>query len=99
MTCVAYRVRVYPIGYTDLGATADDTERMPNEPTALAIRLGKRIRKLRQTRQWQQVDLAAHAELSRGYISDVECARTEVCLTALERLAEALELSPADLLR
>ena len=72
---------------------------MQTTPTELAVLLGKRIRKLRQARGWHQVDLAAHAECSRTYVSDVEGARTEICLNALERLAVALETTPSSLLR
>ena len=65
----------------------------------LCVRLGKRIRRLRQKRGWQQVDLAAHAETSRQHISAIELGQRELCILTLERIAVALDLTPSELLR
>ena len=65
----------------------------------LAVRVGARIRELRQERGWRQIDLATHAEVSQTHVSDIELARREVCLYTLERLADALNVQPFELLR
>jgi transcriptional regulator with XRE-family HTH domain len=65
----------------------------------LYVRLGRRIQKLRRPRAWRQIDLAAHAELSKTHICDLERGHREVGLLALRRIANALDLKTADLLK
>lgn len=65
----------------------------------LCIRLGRRIQKLRRARGWRQIDLAAHAELSKTHVCDLERGHREVGLLALRRIANALDLKMADLLK
>jgi transcriptional regulator with XRE-family HTH domain len=67
--------------------------------TDICIRLGKKIRELRRQRGWRQIDLAAHAELSKTHINELEAGKREVGLKALERLAEALDLKISDLMK
>jgi transcriptional regulator with XRE-family HTH domain len=66
--------------------------------SALRVRLGKRIRDLRRKRGWRQIDLAAHAELSKTHICEMETGKREVGLEALKRIAESLEKTLSDLL-
>jgi transcriptional regulator with XRE-family HTH domain len=61
--------------------------------------LGARIRELRLERNWRQIDLAVHAELSKTHIHDLETGKREVGLDALERIAGALDTKPSNLLR
>jgi len=65
----------------------------------IRIRLGSRIRELRLQRSWRQIDLAAHAELSKTHIHDIEAGKRQVGIEALERIALALDMKPSDLLR
>jgi len=67
--------------------------------TDICARLGAKIRHLRIQRQWRQIDLAAHAGLSKTHICDLETGKREVGLVALERLAEALDIKPSELLK
>jgi len=67
--------------------------------TAICIQLGKRIQKLRRARGWRQIDLAAHAELSKTHVSDLERGYREVGLLALLRIAHALDMKMSDLLK
>ena len=62
-------------------------------------RLGKRIRELRMQRGWRQIDLAAHAELSKTHICDLETGKREVGLDALERIAKGFDIKLSDLIR
>jgi transcriptional regulator with XRE-family HTH domain len=61
--------------------------------------LGKRIRDLRRKRGWRQIDLTAHAELSKTHICEIETAKREIGLEALKRIADALESSLSELLK
>jgi transcriptional regulator with XRE-family HTH domain len=67
--------------------------------TDICIRLGRKIRELRRKRGWRQIDLAAHAELSKTHVCELETGKREVGLKTLERLAEALELPASELLK
>ena len=67
--------------------------------TAVRTRLGKRIRGLRRERGWRQIDLAAHADLSKTHICDLELGRREIGLDALFKIAGALEVKASDLLK
>ena len=67
--------------------------------TDISARLGKKIRDLRRRRGWRQIDLAAHAELSKTHICELETGKREVGLWTLERLAEALDVRISELMR
>lgn len=67
--------------------------------TDICLLLGKRIRLLRRARGWRQIDLAAHAELSKTHICDLELGRREIGLKALEKIAAALDTQPSELLK
>lgn len=61
--------------------------------TDICVWVGGRIRRLRLKRGWTQQILADHAQLAREHISAVETGRAEPGLRALERIADALEIS------
>ena len=67
--------------------------------TDICIALGQKIRELRQKRGWRQIDLAAHAELSKTHINELEAGKREIGLRALERLASAFELRVSELMK
>jgi transcriptional regulator with XRE-family HTH domain len=67
--------------------------------TKISIRLGKKVRDLRRQRRWRQIDLAAHAELSKTHICELETGKREVGLNALERLAGALDVKISELMK
>ncbi len=67
--------------------------------TDIRVRLGRKIRDLRRQRGWRQIDLAAHAELSKTHICELEVGKREVGLLALERLALALDVKVSDLMK
>lgn len=66
--------------------------------TDICVWVGGRIRKLRLKRGWTQQILADHAQLAREHISAVETGRAEPGLRALERIADALEISLKELI-
>lgn len=61
--------------------------------------LGLRIRELRIRRGWRQIDLAEEAGVHENYVSDLEQGRKEICLRTLQMIAQAFEMSMADLLK
>jgi transcriptional regulator with XRE-family HTH domain len=65
----------------------------------LRVRLGRRIRRLRDARGWTQFDLAAHSGLTRPYVSRLENGRKEIGLGALEKVASAFDMKPWELLK
>lgn len=65
----------------------------------VCVRVGKRIRKLRQERGWTQTYLSVHTGLGRAFISNVETGKKEPCLRSLETLAGGFQISLAQLFR
>jgi len=61
--------------------------------------LGRNVRAARQARRMSQEQLAFEAEMKRSYVSDLERGKRNPSVRALGRLAKALGLEPADLLR
>lgn len=61
--------------------------------------LGRNVRHLRLQRGLSQEELALDAGMKRSYLSDLERGTRSPSVRALGRLAEALEVPPADLLR
>jgi transcriptional regulator with XRE-family HTH domain len=64
-----------------------------------AKRLAIRLRELRERRGWSQEQLAARAGISRGYLARLETARQDPRLSILEKLARALKVKAATLLK
>lgn len=61
--------------------------------------LGQYIRSLRERRGWRQIDLAAHAEISKTQVSDVESGKRDIRLGTLEKIAKGLDTKPSEMLR
>jgi transcriptional regulator with XRE-family HTH domain len=67
--------------------------------TADCKALGGRIRSLRTDRRWTQQVLADHAELTRESVSAIENGRFDPTFSTLQRMAQALDLKLAELLK
>lgn len=65
----------------------------------ICVRVGRRIRELRQAKGWSQQLLADHAELERAHLSRLEEGKREAGLRVLERIAAALDVEVEDLVR
>ena len=65
--------------------------------TDLAVRIGRRVKQLREERGLTQEAAAWSAELSKGYLSRVESGHHLPSLDALARLAAAFGLTLPDL--
>ncbi len=62
-------------------------------------RLAMRLKVLREQRGLSQEQLAARAGVSRGYLARLETARHDPTLNTLEKLAKALKIKVAELLK
>jgi transcriptional regulator with XRE-family HTH domain len=65
----------------------------------ICILLGLRIRELRTVKGWRQIDLAEEAGINENYVSDIEIGKKEICLRTMQALAEAFDLTLAELLQ
>jgi transcriptional regulator with XRE-family HTH domain len=63
------------------------------------VAFGQALRNLRTKRKWSQTDLALRADVDRNYISLIELGRNSPSVRLLFRLCDALNISPADLLK
>lgn len=57
------------------------------------------VRRIRTERGWSQEELGARANLHRTYVGAIERAEENLTLRTLDKLATALGVKPADLLR
>jgi transcriptional regulator with XRE-family HTH domain len=71
----------------------------PRAKLSAALELGTRVRKRRKELELSQEKLAERADLHWTYISSVERGERNVTLSTLTRLANALSVDPADLVR
>lgn len=65
----------------------------------ICVRLGVRIRTLRQKQGWTQFEMSERLGIDRSYLAEVETAKIEVCLRNLELIAEAFGLKAWQLLK
>ena len=63
------------------------------------VYIGERLRELRVQRALRQEDLAALAGVGKNTINRIEKNHTEPHMTTLRKLAQALEVDPAELVR
>jgi transcriptional regulator with XRE-family HTH domain len=61
--------------------------------------LGRNVREARHRARMSQEQLAFEADMKRSYVSDLERGTRNPSVKAIARLAAALNISPADLLR
>lgn len=61
--------------------------------------IAKNIRHYRLKKNLTQAQLAERADLSRGYICQVEHARINMYLTTLAKIAKVFKLKPSDLVK
>jgi transcriptional regulator with XRE-family HTH domain len=62
-------------------------------------KFGAHLRELREARDVSQTQLSDLAGLNRNYVGDVERGRRNPCLDNILKLAEALDVPPAELFR
>ena len=65
----------------------------------ICIRMGRKIRLLRESRGRTQQQLADMTGIGRVHVSELENGKREAGLRMLERLANTFEVSPSELLK
>lgn len=78
-------------------ATRRTAAKHRKKPDALAGAVGARIRKLRKDRDFTFDAFVEETGLGRGYISELERGLVVPSITALKKVADALEVTLADL--
>lgn len=63
----------------------------------ILVAFGKAIRRIRQDKNISQEELADMCGLHRTYISDVELGKRNISLENIDRIADALEITLAQL--
>lgn len=63
----------------------------------IKIKIGNRIRDLRQKKSISQNDLAYYAGMDRSYLAGVESGKRNISILNIEKLAAALEISIKEL--
>ena len=64
----------------------------------IKVRLGKRIREIRISKEISQEKLAELADLDRTYITGIESGKRNISIVVLEKLSIALQIQLSDLL-
>ena len=59
---------------------------------------GRRVRKLRETKEWTQEDLAEYSGLHRTYIGSIERGERNLALLNIRKIASAFGLTLPELL-
>ena len=73
-----------------------DTHSTPTDPRIL---FGERLIELRKAKGWSQERLSLESGVARSYLGGVERGQRNIALVNICRLAEALAVSPAELLK
>jgi transcriptional regulator with XRE-family HTH domain len=66
-------------------------------PADLLIRLGDRIRKLRNKHGWTQVEFAERVGIDRSFLADVERGKRNISILNLQLIADGLRVSLSQL--
>lgn len=69
------------------------------ESTNPRVLFGRRLAELRRQRGWSQEKLALESGLARSYLGGVERGQRNIAVVNICRLAQALEVEPAELMR
>lgn len=62
-------------------------------------RLGRNIKRIRETKGMTQGDLCRACELDRAYVSNLEAGKKNPTLATIERIAKALDVSIDELMK
>jgi transcriptional regulator with XRE-family HTH domain len=65
----------------------------------ICIRLGRRIRELRDAQGWNQAYLAELSGLGKIYISQLENGRKQACIRSIDVLAQSFEMTVSEFLK
>ena len=65
----------------------------------ISAKLGQNMKRIRTKKTMSQGDISRALEVDRGYISNIENGKKNPTLATLQKLADALGVSPDELLK
>lgn len=65
----------------------------------ISAKLGQNMKRIRAKKKMSQGDIARALEVDRGYISNIENGKKNPTLATLQKLSNALGVSPDELLK
>ncbi len=65
----------------------------------ISAKLGDNMKRIRTKKKMSQGDIARALEVDRGYISNIENGKKNPTLATIAKIAEALRVSPNELLK
>ena len=65
----------------------------------ISAKLGDNMKRIRTKKKTSQGDIARALEVDRGYISNIENGKKNPTLATVAKIADALKVSPNELLR
>lgn len=65
----------------------------------IKVRIGKRIRSIREEKNMSQKDLAYSSDLDRSYIASVENGQRNISVVNIEKIALALDVTLCELFK
>jgi transcriptional regulator with XRE-family HTH domain len=65
----------------------------------ISAKLGQNMKRIRTKKKMSQGDISRALEVDRGYISNIENGKKNPTLATLQKLADALGVSPDELLK
>lgn len=80
-----------------LQVSASSSSHQPHRP--LRVRFGERLRCLRQSHHYTQLQLAVHLGIDRSFLSDVERGKKNTTLVIVETIANGFQISLAELMQ
>jgi transcriptional regulator with XRE-family HTH domain len=79
-------------------SSAGKKPRRKDDGNILFTRFGNRVRRLRESRNMNATEFAAHSGISRGHLSELEHGKREPGLLMLQDIADGLGISMSRLL-
>lgn len=81
-------------------ATGKSRENIANSSGSLiCVRIGNKIRDLRNRKEWSQRMLADHSGIEQAHLARIETGQVEPGVILLQKIAEALEVPVWELLK
>ena len=65
----------------------------------ISAKLGDNMKRIRTKKKMSQGDIARALEVDRGYISNIENGKKNPTIATIAKIAEALKVSPNELLK
>ncbi len=71
---------------------------MKKTANSIQLKLGKKVRHLRQSKGFSQEEFAFECGLHRTYIGSIERGETSITINSIEKIAKGLKITMSELL-